>query len=122
MPMPRPDQGSRYFFDSVLPDDPRVTARPMFGNLAGFVNGNMFMGLYGDDMFERLSEEDRDKLLLETGASVFEPMKGRPMWEYVVVPREWRDNPDSVGIWVSRSLAWTGEMPAKVPKKRRKKP
>ena len=57
--MPRPGQESRDFFESVPPEDPRVAARPMFGNLAGFVNGNMFMGLYGDGLFVRLSEEDR---------------------------------------------------------------
>ena len=120
MPMPRPDQESRDFFEAALPHDPRVAARPMFGNLAGFVNGNMFMGLYGDDLFVRLSEEDRVELLGEAGASEFEPMKGRPMKEYVLLPREWRDNPDNVGNWVSRSLSWTGEMPAKKPRKRKK--
>jgi TfoX/Sxy family transcriptional regulator of competence genes len=119
--MPRPGRESLDFFESVLPDDPRVTARPMFGNMAGFVNGNMFIGLYGDDMFVRLSEEDRVELLTEEGASAFEPMKGRPMKEYVVLPRECRDDPESVDTWVSRSLAWTGEMPVKRPKKRKKK-
>ena len=64
MPMPRPDAESRTFFESVLPDDPRVKARPMFGNVSGFVNGNMFMGLYGGDLFVRLSEADRAELLL----------------------------------------------------------
>ncbi len=88
---------------------PEFGIRTEFGNLAGFVNGNMFMGLYGDDMFVRLAEE---------GATAFEPMKGRPMGEYVVLPREWRDDPGSVDTWVSRSLVWTGEMPVKKRKKK----
>src|SRR3990172_6493656 len=49
MAMPRPDQESKAFFESVLPDDPRVQARPMFGNVSGFLNSNMFMGLLGSD-------------------------------------------------------------------------
>ena len=117
--MPRPDAKSKAFFESVLPDDPRVHARPMFGNVAGFVNGNMFIGLYGSDLFVRLSDADRAELLSEEGASVFEPMKGRPMKEYVLVPGHWREEPDRVGSWVSRSLNWVGEMPAKKAKRKK---
>src|SRR4051812_39755328 len=54
MSMPRPDAESREFFHLVVPDDPRVQTRPMFGNLAAFVNGNMFTGLFGDRVFVRL--------------------------------------------------------------------
>jgi len=86
MSMPRADAESREFFESVLPDDPRVRSRQMFGSVAGFVNGNMFMGLHGSALFVRLTEEDRAELLEADGASVFEPMKGRPMKEYVLVP------------------------------------
>jgi len=91
MIMPRPDDDARRLFDSVLPDDPRVSARPMFGNVAGFVKGNMFTGLFGNDLFVRLSEADRSELLVEPGATVKEPMTGRPMKEYVVLPTGWRD-------------------------------
>jgi len=47
MPMPKADESSREFFTSMVPDDPSVTVRPMFGNLAAFVNGNMFLCLLG---------------------------------------------------------------------------
>ena len=87
MPMPKPDEESRTYFEPVIPEDPRVQVRPMFGNVAGFVNGNMFMGLFGNDLFVRLSESDRAMLLQEEGAIVMEPMTGRPMKEYVVMPK-----------------------------------
>ena len=118
MSMPRADAESRQFFESVLPGDPRVRSRQMFGSVAGFVNGNMFMGLHGSALFVRLSEGDRAELLKDDGASVFEPMKGRPMKEYVLVPAEWRQQPDKVLEWVERSLEWAGTMPEKKPKKR----
>jgi len=118
--MSRPDAESRAFFESVLPDDPRVKARPMFGNVAGFVNGNMFMDLHGDDLFLRLSEEDRAGLLGEDGASQFEPLKGRPMKEYFLVPKAWREEPDKLGTWMERSLSWVSDMPEKKAKKRKK--
>ena len=119
MIMPRPDDDARRLFDSVLPDDPRVSARPMFGNVAGFVNGNMFTGLFGNDLFVRLSEADRSELLVEPGAAVMEPMTGRPMKEYVVLPTGWRDEPERVVAWVGRSLEWAGAMSEKKPKKKK---
>ena len=65
MSMPKPDEASRKFFESILPEDTRVKVRPMFGNVAGFVNGNMFIGLFGSDVFVRLSEADKAELLRE---------------------------------------------------------
>ena len=96
MPFPRPDEETKAYFESVLPDDPRVQVKPMFGNVAGFLNGNMFMGLFGADLLVRLSEADRAEILQEDGTSIFEPMAGRPMKEYVAIPRSWRAEPDRV--------------------------
>jgi TfoX/Sxy family transcriptional regulator of competence genes len=47
----------------------------MFGNISAFVNGNMFAGLFGNDIFVRLSDKSRQELLGEKGASYLEPMK-----------------------------------------------
>jgi len=59
----------------------------MFGNISALVNGNMFAGFFGNDLFVRLSEESRRELLDKKGASLLEPMKGKPMKEYVVIPK-----------------------------------
>lgn len=116
--MPKPDEASKEFFYAVVPDHPAVKVRPMFGNLAAFVNGNMFMGLFGPDVFVRLPEEDRTAVAGEGGAP-FEPMEGRQMREYAVLPRRWREEPDRVREWVARSLDWAEELPAKQPKKKK---
>lgn len=113
MAFPRPDAASKAFFDSVVPDDPRVEVWPMFGNFAGFVNGNMFLRVFGEAVFVRLDERHRAALLDEPGTAVFEPMSGRPMKEYVSFPEAWRDQPDKVLVWVAHSLDWVGAMPAK---------
>ena len=117
MNIPRADEKSKEFFKSVLPDDPRITIRPMFGNISAFVNGNMFTGLFGNDLFVRVSEESRKELLEKKGASLLEPMKGKPMKEYVVIPKAWRNEPETVQLWVSRSLDWTSKLPPKKTKK-----
>ena len=106
------------FFRSILPDDGSIQAKPMFGNLAAFVNGNLFSGLYGDTLFVRLSDKDRIELLKTKGTKLFEPMKGRPMKEYVCVPEEWLTQPSKVTPWISKALSWSGKLPPKVKKKK----
>ena len=119
-PMPKADQQSKDFFLSVVPDDPRVTTRPMFGNMAAFVNRNMFLCLLGDSVAVRLSESERETLLREEGAGLFEPISGRPMREYVAIPDEWRDEPARMEEWIQRSLTWVASMPEKRPKARKR--
>ncbi len=116
---PKPDDDSKAYFRSLVPDDPRVEVRPMFGNLAAFVNKNMFLALFGKDVAVRLSDADRTELMKEGGTSVFAPMPGREMKEYVVVPEAWKTRPDEAEPWVERSLKWVADMPPKPPKKKR---
>ena len=111
MKIPRPDKASADFFRSLVPDDPHVTVRPMFGNISAFVNGNMFFGVFGNDIFVRLSEDDRTSLLKKKGSSLLEPVKGRPMKEYVLIPKTWWSEPDTVRPWIAKSLAWSGKLP-----------
>lgn len=107
------DEKSKEFFRSVLPDDPRITVRPMFGNISGFVNGNMFAGLFGDDLFVRLSGEKHNDLLENKDARLLEPMTGKPMKDYVVIPRAWLKQPDTVRKWIALSLDFTSCLPKK---------
>src|SRR5437870_12150661 len=85
----------------------------MFGNISAFVNGNMFARLFGNDLFARLPEESRKELLEKEGALLLEPMKGRPMKEYVVIPKAWRKQHETARTWVIRSLDWTSKLPTK---------
>jgi len=94
-----------------------MTIRPMFGNISAFVNGNMFAGLFGNDLFVRVSEENRKELLEKKGASYLEPVKGTPMKEYVVLPKAWRNRNETARLWIIRSFDWTSKLPPKKTKK-----
>ncbi|WP_139489072.1 TfoX/Sxy family protein [Brevibacillus dissolubilis] len=120
MSMNRPSEESKAFFKSIIPIDPRINLKPMFGNLASFINGNMFAGLYGDQVFVRLPEAERQRLIEEEGATQFAPMQGRPMKEYVTVPEKWRQDPERVSSLVQQSLAWAETLPMKEPSKKKK--
>jgi TfoX/Sxy family transcriptional regulator of competence genes len=115
--MPRPSEEAKKFFKTIVPTASKVTIRPMFGNEAAFANGNMFMGLFGEDLFVRLSDAEGQELLKNKGAGFFEPMKGRAMKGYFVVPSEWRNKPETIRKWALISLAWTNRLPPKKHKK-----
>jgi len=115
MKMPKPSDQAKAAFSGLVPDDPSITLRPMFGNLAAFVNGNMFSGLFGEDLFVRLPDEEAAQVKRQ-GGRPFEPMPGHAMSGYVMVPATWQKKPDAVRAWVVRALALTRSMPAKAKK------
>ncbi|MDP2663827.1 MAG: TfoX/Sxy family protein [Dehalococcoidia bacterium] len=88
--------------------------RQMFGCPAYFLNGNMFAGIHQDNMILRLSEPDKAELLGDpAGAVPFEPMPGRPMKEYVVVPDAIYGNPSRLEQWLTRSFQYVSSLPPK---------
>jgi TfoX/Sxy family transcriptional regulator of competence genes len=116
MEIPRPTDDDRAYFASLLPADPRVVSKPMFGNVGAFVNENMFMGLFGSSVGVRLSESDRAALLVEDGAGPFGPAE-RPMGGYTALPASWRGDPPRAQPWVASALAYVGSLPPKPAKK-----
>ena len=99
-------------FDKAAPKDPRVVRKPMFGYPALFLNGNMFAGTFQDKVVARLSADDRARSLKE-GATPFEPMAGRPMKEYVVVPAADVRKPVTLAKWIERARVHATTLPAK---------
>ena len=85
----------------------------MFGNLGAFVNGNMFMGLFGSDVGIKLPEDDQQRLLAEPGAGPFGPEE-RPMAGYVAIPAGWPAG--TASDWIGKSLAHVAGLPPKKPK------
>ncbi|HZY71443.1 MAG TPA: TfoX/Sxy family protein [Thermoplasmata archaeon] len=100
-------------FDALRPQKPNVAVRKMFGQPAAFVNGNLFFGVYGDEVFVRLAETDRAELGKVAGAHPLEPMPGRPMSEYVVLPPSVLGDPKRASGWVERSLKFAGKLAPK---------
>jgi TfoX/Sxy family transcriptional regulator of competence genes len=110
--MPKPTEADRARFESLVPADERVQVKPMFGNLGAFVNGNMFMGLFGSDVGVKLPEADREALLA-AGGGPFGPEE-RPMGGYVTLPATLTD--EELAGWVAASLEFVAALPPKRPK------
>jgi TfoX/Sxy family transcriptional regulator of competence genes len=119
MSMPKPSEDAKAAFKALVPSDAAVATRPMFGNLSVFVNGNMFAGLFGEDLFVRLPDDERARLAA-SGGRPFEPMPGRPMSGYVLLPDGWRQDPKTARQEIGRALEWARSLPAKAPKPKKK--
>lgn len=115
MEIPKPSEADKDFFRAVLPDDPEVEVKPMFGNLGAFVHGNMFAGLFGPAVGVRLDDGAREELEAIAGTGPFGPAE-RPMGGYTSLPSAWRSSPDLAARWVERALSHVGTMPPKVKK------
>jgi TfoX/Sxy family transcriptional regulator of competence genes len=88
--------------------------RKMFGHPVHFINGNMFAGVFGDDIFIRLREDDKRRLLAENDeVSMFEPIAGRPMREYVVLPESIHGDSQELNQWLERSFRFVRSLPPK---------
>jgi TfoX/Sxy family transcriptional regulator of competence genes len=115
MKLPRPSDDAKAAFSKIVPDGPAITLKPMFGQLSAFVNGNMFCGLFGDELVVRLPEADIIAVKKQGGRD-FVPVAGHKMGGYVMVPGDWRAKPAPAVALVKKSLAVTRAMPAKAPK------
>ena len=116
MEIPKPSSTDKERFQSLVPDDPRVEVKPMFGNLGAFVNGNMFAGLFGADIGLKLSDADQQKLR-DAGGGPFGPAE-RPMGGYVTVPAAFTNAKTT--SWITKALDHVGALPPK--KAKPKKP
>jgi TfoX/Sxy family transcriptional regulator of competence genes len=100
-------------FDRVLPEGSNIERRKMFGYPCAFVNGNMFAGLFAKQMFVRLSAEARLSMIAEHNAKPLEPMPGRPMKDYIVVPPALMIHETAFRALIAQALAFGTSLPPK---------
>jgi len=105
-------QGLIDLFESVMPGPP-AAQRKMFGYPAGFVNGNMFMGLFQESMILRLPTGPREEFIQVHDANIFEPMAGRPTREYVAVPQPVLQDKKKLAAWVAKALDYGASLKPK---------
>jgi TfoX/Sxy family transcriptional regulator of competence genes len=115
MQIPKPTPSAHALFESLVPNDDRVQVKPMFGNLGAFVNGNMFMGIFGPDIGIKLESAD-ERALCELGGQPFGPAE-RPMSGYVSFPPTF--TAATAKPWVDRSIAHVSGLPAKASRRPR---
>jgi TfoX/Sxy family transcriptional regulator of competence genes len=104
-------------FEAAVAGIDGLEKRQMFGYPAAFIGGNMTAGLHQESFLVRLPEAERAERLA-AGWSIFEPMPGRPMREYLALPPEVVEDPEATRSWIERAAAYVRTLPPKVPKAR----
>jgi TfoX/Sxy family transcriptional regulator of competence genes len=108
----KPPSGLVELFQDAVADLPDVHSRQMFGYPAAFTRTQMFASLFQDKMIVRLPADAREMLGRE-GGQPFEPMPGRPMREYVVVPETIRQSVSALRPWLAKAHAYARSLPSK---------
>jgi len=88
--------------------------RIMFGFPSYFINGNMYMAAHKEQMVLRLGPSDLENLLASGGGfSRFEPMVGRVMKEYIIVPESVYADEAQLDLLLEKSTQYVRGLPAK---------
>jgi len=100
-------------FEAVAPRFAGAQRRQMFGYPCLFVHGNLVTGLHEGSWMVRLPDDERRELLALPGAGPFEPMPGRPMKGYAVLPAAVVADDAQLEAWLRRAIAYGGSLPPK---------
>lgn len=92
----------------------RVTERKMFGGLAFMLDGNMVVGIVGDELMARLGPEGGDAALQMPHVRAMD-FSGRPMRGMVFIGPGALSGKD-LTRWVGEAFAFVSTLPPKAPK------
>jgi TfoX/Sxy family transcriptional regulator of competence genes len=113
MPWPKPSLEKTRLLERAL--SARGERRMLFGAPCWFIRGNMFAGVFAEDIFLRFGVTD----LVEAkrlGAKLFEPVKGRVMKEYATFPEALMGE-KPLSVWLEKSYLYASSLPVKTGKK-----
>ena len=95
-----------------LAPEPAVTEKAMLGGLAFLLEGNMAVGLSGDELMVRVGADASDDALARPHTRPFD-MTGRPMKRWILVAPEVVAEERDLSAWVSRGVGYARSLPAK---------
>jgi TfoX/Sxy family transcriptional regulator of competence genes len=94
-----------------------VEKKIMFGAPVYTVNRNMFAGVHASNIFLRLSETDRKRIVADYDeAAPFEPVRGHVMKEYVTVPPSLHEDRKAFQTGLRRAYDFASKLPTKAAK------
>ena len=107
------DEGLATRIREVLGGEPGLAEKRMFGGLAIMLDGNMAVGVSGDDLMVRTDPFQQDTLLAEPGARPFD-LTGRPMKGWLVVDADGVAEDADLRRWIERGVAFARSLPPKI--------
>lgn len=95
-----------------LEGNPAIEEKKMFGGLSFLLNGNMSVGVIGEELCVRVGTDAHEEALSEPGARIMD-FTGRPMNGWVMVDSD--GFPDDAGLeaWIERGVGFASTLPPK---------
>ena len=97
---------------AVIGEHPGLTEKEMFGGIAFMINGNMAVGVSGEDLMVRVGKDAHDEMMALPGATTFSK-SARPMRGWLTVTREGFGTEDDLKAWIGRGVAFAETLPKK---------
>lgn len=94
----------------ALDDD--IDEKKMFGGIAFMLDGNMAVGVSGDDLMVRVGNDDVDDAVVLNDVRPFD-MSGKRMSGWVLVGGEAIAEDDGLAHWIDVGMEFAGTLPAK---------
>ena len=84
-----------------------LTEKKMFGGIGFMLNGNMAVGVHGDELIVRIAPERTDEALEQPHTRIFD-MSGRPMKGWLLV------GPGAdFDAWIAEGASYAASLPPK---------
>ena len=99
---------------TALASEAALTEKKMFGGIAFMLDGNMVVGITGDDFMVRVGPDAQDDALQRKGARPMD-FTGRPMKAMVYVSPEGYTSDADFKSWLTAALDFVRTLPAKKP-------
>lgn len=97
---------------TVIGPHPGLTEREMFGGISFMINGNMAVGVSGDELMVRVGTESHEEALARPGARP-SIMGTRDMKGWVKVAEEGFSTADDFASWVKWGVDYAESLPPK---------
>jgi TfoX/Sxy family transcriptional regulator of competence genes len=104
------DQGLAQRMREQLADTGGVTEKQMFGGLAFLVDGNMCVGVIGEELIARVGLDATDAALERPGSRLFD-FSGRPMKGWITVAPDALEDDDALAAWIDDALGFVRTLP-----------
>ena len=105
------DEGLAQRIEELLPDGP-MEAKKMFGGVAFMWDGNMAVGIIGDELMVRVGKEAAPAMLAEAHTHEMS-MGGRTMGGFVVVSEAGVAEDADLHRWAMRGVDYAKSLPPK---------
>ena len=89
-----------------------ITEKKMFGGITFMLNGNMCVGVTGDDLMVRVGPDGLADAMDQPDARPMD-FTGRPMKGFVYVSPSGTKTDDSLKKWIRRGVAFAETLPVK---------